>query len=112
MIEPKPIISFSDFEKLDIRIGTIVAAKELSNSPKLIRLEIDFGSFKRQLLAGVKGMYTISELVGKQIPVIVNLAPRQMAGLSSEGMILAADQNNAAVLLFPEKKVDNGSMVR
>ncbi len=110
--QTKPEIGFSDFEKLDIRVGTIVKAEEIPESQKLIKLEIDFGEFKRTVFAGIKGMYPAGELVGKQIPVLVNLAPRRMMNQWSQGMILAADHENNAVLLHPDKKIGNGENVR
>jgi methionine--tRNA ligase beta chain len=108
----KPEIVFSDFEKLDIRIGTILKAEEIAESQKLIRLTIDFGEFQRTVLAGIKGMVVTADLPGKQIPVLVNLAPRRMMNEYSQGMILAADDGGKAVLLHPEKPVQNGEKVR
>lgn len=107
----KPEISFSDFEKLDIRIGTIVSAEEIPESQKLVRLKIDFGSFERTVLAGIKAWFSPAELVGKQIPVVVNLAPRKMMNEFSQGMILAADDGGKAVLLLPQKPLKNGEQV-
>lgn len=109
----KDTVSFSEFAKLDIRIGTIVSAEIITDSTKLLRLEIDLGSEKRQLVAGLGAVVTnLSTLVGKQIPVLVNLEPRMLRGIESQGMILAADDNGSPVLLLPETKLPNGSIVR
>jgi methionyl-tRNA synthetase len=108
----KPEIAFGDFEKLDIRIGTIVKAEEIPESMRLIRLQIDFGEFQRTVLAGIKGMVNVPQLPGKQVPVLVNLAPRRMMNENSQGMILAADDGGKAVLLHPETPTRSGEKVR
>jgi methionine--tRNA ligase beta chain len=111
MSEEKPIITFDDFIKLDIRVGTVIEAEKVPNSLKLIRLVIDFGDFKRQVLAGIATKYSPEDLLNKQIPVIVNLAPRKMAGLESQGMIMAVGDNEVEALLFPTEAVKEGASV-
>jgi len=111
MSEEKPVITFDDFIKLDIRIGTVIEAEKVPNSSKLLKLIIDFGDFKRQILAGIGTKYSPEDLQGKQIPVIVNLAPRKMAGLESQGMIMAVGDNDVEALLFPTEAVKSGSSV-
>lgn len=111
MSEEKPIITFDDFIKLDIRIGTVIEAEKVPNSSKLLKLIIDFGDFKRQILAGIGTKYSPEDLQGKQIPVIVNLAPRKMAGLESQGMIMAVGDNDVEALLFPTEVVNYGASV-
>ena len=111
MSEEKPIITFDDFIKLDIRIGTVIEAEKVPNSSKLLKLIIDFGDFKRQILAGIGTKYSPEDLQGKQIPVIVNLAPRKMAGLESQGMIMAVGDNDVEALLFPTEVVKSGESV-
>lgn len=109
----KDTIPFTEFSRLDIRIGTILLAENIAESTKLLRLEIDLGSEKRQLVAGLGAVVTDpSTLIGKQIPVLVNLEPRMLRGIESQGMILAADDNGSPVLLLPETKLPNGSIVR
>ena len=85
----KENITYNEFIKLDIRIGTIVEAEIVEGSDKLLKLVIDFGVFKRQIIAGIKTKYQPSDVIDKQIPVIVNLEPRKLMGFLSEGMILA-----------------------
>ncbi|MDP3982072.1 MAG: methionine--tRNA ligase subunit beta [bacterium] len=106
-------ISFKDFKKLDIRIGKIITAERIPNSDKLLRLVFDLGTEQRQVLAGIAEFVTDpAELVGKEMPVVVNLEPRVMRGLESQGMILAADDEGHPVLLRPEKEVPPGSVVK
>jgi methionine--tRNA ligase beta chain len=105
-------ISFEDFKKCEIKIGTIVFAEQVEGSEKLLRLEVDFGEYKRQILSGIAKWYKPEDLVGKQLPFIVNLEPRKMMGMESQGMLIATDDENGAVLLFPEKPVPAGSDIR
>jgi methionine--tRNA ligase beta chain len=107
----KENISFQDFSKLDIRIGTIIQAEVVEGSDKLLKLIIDFKDFKKQILAGIKSKYQPSDLLNKQIPVIVNLEPRKMMGLESQGMILAVGDKTLDALLFPSESVLEGSTV-
>ncbi len=111
MSEEKPIITFDDFSKLDIRVGTIIVAEKVENSQKLLRLVIDFGYFKRQVIAGIASKYSPEYILEKQIPVVINLAPRKMAGLVSQGMILAIGDAEVEALLFPTEKVTTGASV-
>ena len=104
-------IKFDDFAKLDIRIGKIVVAEKVPNSDKLLRLEFDFGNEKRQILAGIAQNYAPESLVGKQMPVIVNLEPKKMRGLESNGMIVAAEGENGPVLVIPEKDIPAGAKI-
>lgn len=106
------MISIDDFAKLDLKIGTVLEAEEVSGSEKLIKLLVDLGEDKpRQILSGIKKWYKQESLVGKQVVVIANLEPRMMMGLESQGMVLAAG-NNEPVLLKPAKKIANGEKVR
>lgn len=102
-------ISFEEFKKCEMRIGTILVAESVEGSEKLLRLEVDFGEYKRQILSGIAKWYRPEDLVGKQMPFIVNLEPRQMMGMESQGMLIATDNEDGAVLLHPEKEVPAGS---
>jgi len=106
------MITFENFKKLEIKIGTIVKAEPVENSEKLIKLQIDLGDEKRQILAGIAQFYKAEELVGKQVPVLVNLEPKKMAAEVSNGMMLAVDVDGKPILLSPSKKVPAGSAVR
>jgi methionine--tRNA ligase beta chain len=107
-------ISFNQFQKIKIRIGTVIEAEEIEKSDKLIKLVFDFGDEKRQIIAGIKKYVDDLEgLIGKQMPVLVNLEPKKMKslGLESQGMLLAAVEDDKPVFLFPEKAVKPGSIV-
>ncbi|MBU0974583.1 tRNA-binding protein [Patescibacteria group bacterium] len=108
----KPTIDFKDFEKLDIRVGTIEKVEDVEGSDKLIRLKVNFGEFKRSILAGMKKeRENCKEIEGKQALFIVNLAPRKMMGEMSEGMLFDIGYSNeiTPVLAKPEKEVPNGA---
>ncbi len=104
-------ISFSDFKKLCLRVGEIVEAERVEGSRKLVRLTVDLGNERRQLVAGVAEYYDPRDLVGKQIVIIANLQPRKFMGIESQGMLLAAVVNGRPVLLSPEEKVPPGTPV-
>lgn len=106
------MISFDDFKKLDIRIGRIIAAERIQDTEKLLKIEIDVGAEKRQLVAGIAQSYEPDALIGKEIPVLLNLEPRTIRGVESHGMILAAVMDGKAVLMHPDKEVPPGSIVR
>ncbi len=105
-------ISFEDFQKLDMRVGKIVEATQIPNSKKLIKLVVDFGSEKRQAVAGLLKYYTPEQLLGKKCVFLLNLQRRVLAGVESQCMILAAEdsEDNVAVLTI-EKDIAEGSKV-
>lgn len=108
----KDIIPFADLEKIELRVGTVLEAEAVKDSHKLIRLLVDLGGEKRQIIAGIRKSYQASDLAGKQIVVVANLEPRTLAGLESQGMVLAAhDAEGLPIVLMPEKQVPNGSSV-
>ena len=98
--------------KLDIRVGTIKSAERVEGADKLMKLMMDMGTEERQLVAGIAEWYSPEELVGKQIPVLVNLEPKNFRGTESNGMILAADDDGKAILLHPGREIKNGSKIR
>lgn len=107
------MITYEQFTQMDIRIGTIESAEEVEGADKLLKLIIDLGTEKRQILSAIKEFVSdIQSLVGKQIPVLVNLEPRMMRGLESQGMMLAADVDGTPILLHPEKTIPAGSIVK
>lgn len=106
------MISFDEFKKLEIKIGKILSAERVEGSDKLIRLEIDLGEEKRQIVAGIGLYYDPLSLPGKEIPVIANLEFRKLLGVESQGMMLAAEGDGRPVLLHPEKEVSPGSIVK
>lgn len=106
------MISFEKFKELDLRIGKIVKAEKIEGTDKLLRLEVDLGLEVRQIVAGIAQQYAPDALVGREIVVLANLEPRVLKGVESQGMLLAADDNGAPVLLSPDGKVPPGSVVK
>ena len=106
------MITFEDFQKLRIRIGLIVNIVRVDGTDKLLKLLVDFNDEKRQIVSGIAEFYKPEQLIGKQFPFIVNLEPRIIRGVESQGMILAVDVGGKAVLMKPLKKVPNGSVIK
>jgi methionyl-tRNA synthetase len=110
------IINYEQFSKVDLRVGTIKKVEDVEGADKLLKLEVDLGKEigKRTILAGIKKYYKKEELKDKQIIVVANLEPRKMKGFESQGMLLAAvnDDESKVILLSPEKKIENGAKVR
>ena len=108
----KENINFDDFAKLDLRIGTILAAEAVPKSKKLLKFLIDDGLEKRTILSGIAEHFSPEELLGRQVTFVANLAPRLMMGIESQGMILMAeDKDGSLSLLQPHKEVWNGAGV-
>jgi len=115
MQETKSQTTYDDFLKLDVRVGTIVAADNVEGSTKLLKLDVDFGELgKRQILSGIAKWYTPEELVNKQTTFVINLPARKMMGLESQGMLFAVGltDEEKPVLLTPNDDVENGNGVR
>ena len=105
-------VSFAEFQKLDLRVGKIIEANQIPNSKKLIKLMVDFGSEKRQAVAGLLKYYTPEELIGKKCVFLLNLQRRVLAGVESQCMILAAeDSDDNVVVVMPEKDIAEGSKI-
>ncbi len=105
------MVSISDFQALDLRVGEIVAADPVEGSDKLFVLQVDVGGRQIQLVAGIKGHYGEDELTGKKIVVIANLDPASIRGIESQGMLLAAMDGSEVSLLTVDKDVSVGSKV-
>ena len=109
----KPAISIEELKKIDIRVGTIEKVSDVPNSEKLVQLQVNFGDHRRCILAGIKKeRANTSELEGRQTLFVVNLAPRKMAGLISEGMLFDigyADGVDKPALAVPERPVPDGT---
>jgi len=108
--EEKLEITYEEFQKLDIRIGTVLTAENIKGSDKLLKLEVDIGE-KRQIVAGIAKSHDPAELVGRQVVVMANMKPAKLFGVESRGMVLAGDVEGT-VLLMPEKNVKEGTKVR
>ena len=104
-------ISIDEFKKCDIRIGEVLSAEKAENADKLLKLEVDFGEFKRQIVSGIAQWYKPEDLVGKKLPFIVNLEPRTFRGLESQGMLMAVDGGEQPILLEPQGDVKPGDKI-
>jgi methionyl-tRNA synthetase len=105
-------ISFNEFQKLDLRVGTIKQAEPVKGTSKLLKIIVDIGEEERQIVAGIAQRYQPEELMGKQIVVVVNLEPAKIRGVESNGMLLAADAAPEISILTPIRKVPDGSKIR
>lgn len=105
-------VTFEEFKKLDIRIGKILSAERVKGTDKLMKLEVDIGHGKRQIVAGIAEFFEPHYLIGKEVPVLLNLETRMIKGIESQGMILAVDVDGKPILLFPEKEVPPGSILK
>ena len=108
----KDSVTFDDFQKMDIRVSTILAAEKVAKTKKLLKLTVDTGIDKREIVSGIAEHFTPEELVGRQVLVLVNLEPRTLKGIESRGMILMGeDASGKLVLLQPGEKTNNGAIV-
>ena len=105
------MISIEEFRKIEIKVATIKHAEPHPNADRLMVLKIDLGSEERQLVAGIKGHYAAEDLIGRQIVVVANLEPAKLRGIESQGMMLAATDDEKIVILNPEKPVAPGAKV-
>ncbi|HET8963797.1 MAG TPA: methionine--tRNA ligase subunit beta, partial [Chitinophagales bacterium] len=110
----KPETSFDDFSKMDIRVGTIIHAERVPKTDKLLKLLIDTGIDQRTVVSGIAGSYQAEEVIGQQVSILVNLAPRKIKGIKSQGMILMTENKKGELsFIAPVKKnSDNGSVIR
>ncbi len=106
------MISFEEFKKVELKVGKILSAEKVENSEKLLKFKISLGGEERQILSGIAKFYDPENMIGRDVVVVTNLAPRMMAGLESNGMILAAsNEAGDPVLLQPDKSVLPGSEI-
>jgi methionyl-tRNA synthetase len=115
VIEPaKAETSFDDFNKMDIRVGTILQAERVPKTDKLLKLLIDTGIDQRTVVSGIAGSYKAEDIIGQQVSILVNLAPRKIKGIESQGMILMAENKNGELSFVSpiEKSSNNGSIIK
>jgi len=112
MEEKMEHISFDEFKKMDLRVGEVLKAEKVEGTDKLIKFEVDIGTEKRTMVAGVADVYSPEELVGKKLVVIVNLKPAFIRGIESQGMLLAAEVEGKAIIPSFDRDVPNGAKVR
>jgi len=111
-IEHKETITIDDFDKIELRTGTVLQCEKVEGSKKLLKSQIKIGNEVRQILSGIAKYYTPEEMVGKNVVVVTNLAPRKMMGFESHGMVLcASDDKGNLTVVSPEKAIDPGSEV-
>lgn len=109
----KPEIVFDDFAKIDLRVGTIIHAEKVKKADKLLKLDVDMGFEQRTVVSGIAQHYNAEDIIGKQVTVVTNLAPRKMKGIESKGMILMAeDKDGKLVFVSPSQNTSPGSEVR
>ncbi len=110
----KPTITYEDFAKVDIRVGTILSASAPDWSKKLLRFEVDFGEEigKRVLFSGIKEWYSPETFIGKQYPFVVNLAPKKMGDEESQGMMIMGDGADKPIMCQFESELRSGDIIR
>jgi len=113
------MISFEEFQKIDLRVAKVIEAENVEGSEKLLKLKIDLGQDPsansgreiRQIVAGIAQFYKPEDLIGKEIIVVANLEPKVLRGLESQGMLLAAEAEGKISLLIPDQKVPPGAKI-
>ena len=107
------IVSFNEFQRMDLKVAKILEAEKVAGADKLLRMVIDLATEQRQIVAGIAQQYTPEELIGKKVAVIVNLQPAKIRGVESNGMVLAAvDENDQAILAFYPEDTPTGAKIR
>jgi methionyl-tRNA synthetase len=111
-VNRKSEIQYDDFAKLDLRVGKVVGAEKVQKADKLLKLDVDLGFERRTIVSGIALHFAPEDLVGKQVVVVANLAPRKLKGIESNGMILSAeDENGKLHLINPEEIINPGARV-
>lgn len=109
----KENIEFEDFAKMDIRAGTVLEAEKVAKTQKLLKLKIDTGIDQRTVVSGIAEYYKPEDLIGKQVSILVNLAPKKLRGIESQGMILCAENTDGSLsIVSPDNEVKNGSEIK
>ncbi|WP_319499899.1 methionine--tRNA ligase [uncultured Draconibacterium sp.] len=109
----KENIEFDDFVKMDVRAGTVIECEKVAKTKKLLKLKVDTGIDQRTVVSGIAEYYKPEELIGKQVSILVNLAPKKLRGIESQGMILCAENADGTLsIVSPDKEVKNGSEIR
>ena len=105
------MITIDDFKKIELRVAKVLEAERVEGSDKLIKMQLSLGEEKRQVIGGISKHYEPEQLIGRQIIIVANLEPRSLMGLESQGMLLAASDENGIALLMPDKEVSDGSKI-
>ena len=113
VIPAKEDVSFDDFQKMDLRVVTVLAAEKAAKTKKLLKLKVNTGIDTREIISGIAEYYQPEDLVGKQVLMLVNLAPKNIKGVDSHGMVLMAENADGSLsVMQPQKKVKEGSTVK
>ena len=104
-------INFEEFKKVEIRMGKVLEAEKVLDADKLLKMQVDFGEFKRQIVSGIAESFTAEEMVGKTLPFIVNLEYRTIRGEESQGMLMASGVDGKVILLEPSDEIPAGTEV-
>ena len=102
------MITIADFKKIELRVAKVLEAERVEGSDKLIKMQLSLGEEKRQVIGGIGKTYEPEQLIGREIIIVANLEPRNLMGLESQGMLLAASDENGIALLAPDKEVTPG----
>ncbi len=109
----KDEVTFDDFTKIDIRTATILTAEKVEKANKLLKLTVDTGIDERTVVSGIAEHYAPEEIIGKQVSILINLAPRKIRGVESQGMILMAEDNSGKLcFVSPMSTTENGCEIR
>ena len=106
------MIPFNDWKKMDLRVGKILEVNDHPNADKLLVMKVDIGDEERTIVAGIKNYYSKKELLNKKVVVFTNLEQKELRGVKSEGMILAAVKDNKVILVSPEKDIEVGAVIQ
>lgn len=104
-------ITLEQFKSVEIRIGKVISCEKVENADKLLKLQVDFGDFQRQIISAIAEWYSPSDIAGKKLPFLVNLEYRKFRGEESQGMLMAMDTEEKPVLLVPLEDVPPGTLV-
>ncbi len=104
------MINFKDFKKIDLRVAKVLKAKKVEGADKLLKMVVDIGEEERQIVSGIAESYSPEDVAGKNIIVVCNLEPKEIFGLESQGMLLAADEEELS-LLTPDKNIKPGTKI-
>jgi methionyl-tRNA synthetase len=109
----KDEITFDEFSKMDLRVGTITAAEKIEKADKLLKLTVDTGIDVRTVVSGISEHFKLEEVIGQKVSILLNLAPRKIRGVESQGMILMAEtEKGELAFISPTKEIDAGNTIR
>lgn len=106
------MITYEDFSKIELKVARVIEAEKVENSEKLIRLKIKVGEKEKQIVAGIGKFYKPQDLINKLIVIVDNLEPKKLMGFESEGMLLAASNEEELSLIIPDKEIKDGSPIK